>query len=183
MAGRPAASLAFSAASNIRSGGTSIFVIYSSTAVQSASVIVDPQALWRRWSSERTFGDVLDIGRESGRAGDVAQRRLGERSPFGFHRPPALESRKQARRDLRVFGIEVEDNFRNELIAAAVFRVELGWIHGGEGADERAHPVWVVKREGLVFHEGFHPVERPSFGDRRLQGKPFVDDERFARMG
>src|ERR1700730_4880755 len=183
MAGRPVALLASSAAANAASGGTSMSTIYWSTAVQSGSVMEDPQASRQRWSSERACGDVLDIGRESSRAGDVAQRRLGEGSPFGFHRPPALEGRKKARRDLRVFGIEVEDNFRDELIAAAVFRVELGWIHGGERSDERAHPIRVVKRESLVFHEGFHLVERASFGDRRLQGKPFVDDERFACMG
>ena len=108
---------------------------------------------------------------------------LATSSPFGFHRPPALEGRKKARRDLRVFGVEIEHNVRDKIVAAAVFRVELGRIHGGEGADERAHPVRVVKRESLVFHEGFHPVERAAFGDRRLQGKPFVDDERFAFMG
>src|SRR3974377_949933 len=98
-----------------------------------------------RWaeSAERTLDDVPHVGGKLVAIGDAAPRGLGEPPALRLKRPPALERGEKARRDLRVFLVEVQDDAADEVIAAAVFGVELRLIACREGADDGAHPVWI----------------------------------------
>ncbi len=133
IAGRPAAALAPSAASNAGSGGTSRSVIYWSTAVQSArSWMILKFCGGDSQASERSAMSLTSGRKSAAAAATWRSAALARSAPFGLHRPPALERRKQPRRDLRVFRVEIEDDVRDEIIAAAILRVELGLIAGGE---------------------------------------------------
>ena len=73
--------------------------------------------------------------------------------------PPA-ERLGKARGDLRVELVERQDLIRNEAVAGAVGAMEAGRVALGKGADQRADPIRVRKRESLVVRQRAHRVER-----------------------
>ena len=75
-------------------------------------------------------------------------------------------------------GSRVSTISHDEIVARAVGAVELRRV-GAEPADQRPHPVGIGERERMVRHQAAHALQRPAFGDLRLQGEPFVENERF----
>ena len=55
--------------------------------------------------------------------------------PPHLKRAPTFEGAQKARCDLRIFLVELQDNRRDELIAAAIRRIELRLVAGRESAD------------------------------------------------
>ena len=59
-----------------------------------------------------------------------------------LERSPAFEGAEKPCRDLRVLLVKLQHDRRDEIIAAAVRRIELGLVAGREGADQGAERDW-----------------------------------------
>ena len=101
------------------------------------------------------------------------------RAPLGFERAPGAECAHQPSGDLRILRIEFEHDIGDEIVARAVEAVELGMVGLRERPDQRAHPVRVGHREERMRGERLYAIERRRLGNGRLQGEPFVDDQRI----
>src|SRR5271163_328886 len=96
---------------------------------------------------------------------DAPQSGLCEAAPAIFHRPPTLESAEKTGRNLRVLSVEEQDDLGDELIAAAIRRVELCLVSGSESADQSTNAIGIGEREGWMIHQFLQPCQGAGFGD------------------
>ncbi len=95
---------------------------------------------------------------------------------------PAIEHRRQARRDLGVERVEPAHDVADQPIAGAVDAVEgMGVVHA-EGADQGADLVRILQRESRVVHQLLDLVDGAAGGHLGLHGKPLVHDQRIVAV-
>src|SRR5215831_3139800 len=96
------------------------------------------------------FDDIRKIAGEFETRHDALQGRLRLGAAARLKGAPAPEGSGHPRGYLRVFSVEREDGIGNEIIAGAVWTVELGRIAVRKSADQRADPVGVGHRKGRM---------------------------------
>src|SRR5680860_932049 len=96
-----------------------------------------------------------------------------------FERVPALKGAEKPGGNVGIKAVDLQGLGCQQPVAIAIAAVESGRVGLREGADQRAHAVGVLQRELRMRKEAAYGLDGIGARGARLNGKPFVEDERL----
>src|SRR6266568_6365147 len=132
--------------------------------------------------SERAFDDVSQIAGKAWCLFDPPKGGFCLRPAAAFEHAPAAKGSGKPCRNLRIFRVEGENGFGDEIVAETVRPTELCRVALRECADQRTDTIWIGERERRMRGETANIFKRIRLRDDGLQGKPLVHHENVRRI-